>query len=211
MTAFPRSAVARRLVGFIAVLGAAGCLSKAPLATQSYSIDPPSQRAMEVLPGAVTVSVYSVRVAAPYGGTSFTYRTGDHRIERDPYALFAAPPGWMLTVAIKDYLRQSGFVRDVVEPGDGISAVAVIEPDVGELYAEFDSPGGAAGILAIRFRVLGPLAEAAPRKELLLKTYRARVPMPQQTAQAAAVAWNTALATIMDEFLPDLKASLAAH
>ena len=39
---------------------------------------------------------------------------GTHGIERDPYAHFAAPPGWLLTSAIRGYLANADFVRDAV-------------------------------------------------------------------------------------------------
>ena len=196
------------VLGLAAVVAAISCISKPPLVTRSYSIDPPATRAESALPDAAIVSLTSVRVAAPYGGTSFVYRTGEHRIERDPYALFAAPPGWMLTQAIGGYLRDADFIRDVVYPAGGIPVVAAIEADATELCAELGGPGEATAILALRFRVVTPPAGTTPAKDLLLKTYTQRVPMPERTAVAAADAWNKALAAIMKEFLADLKAVL---
>jgi hypothetical protein len=197
-------------VGLFAALAAAGCVSKPPLATRSYSIDAPPHPAVDALPDAAFVSLSRVRVAAPYAGTSFVYRTGEHRIERDPYALFAAPPGWMLTAAISGYLRDADFIGDVVEPGGEIPITAAIEADATELCAELGGAGGPEAILTLRFRVRTPAAGVKRGKDLLLKTYAERIPMPQPTATAAADAWNEALAAIMKTFLADLKAALAS-
>jgi len=192
------------------LLGAAACVSKSPLATQSYSIDPPARATAEDLPGAVVVSLLRVSVAPPYAGVSFVYRTGEHRIERDPYALFAAPPGWMLTSAISGYLRGADFIRDVVEPASEIPIAAAIEVDATELCAELGSPGDPMAIMTLRFRVMSPPSGTTTAKDLLLKTYSQRIPMPRRSAQAAVDAWNQALAAIMNEFEADLKAALAS-
>jgi len=209
-TVRPSRAAAVALV-LAAVLVAAACVSKSPLATQSYSIDPPARAAASDLPDAVVVSLLRVSVAPPYSGTSFVYRTGEHRIERDPYALFAAPPGWMLTTAISGYLRDADFIRDVVEPASEIPIAAAIEADATELCAELGRPGDPVAILTLRFRVISPMSGTTAPTDLLLKSYTQRVPMPQRSAQAAADAWNQALATIMKEFEADLKAILASR
>ena len=71
----PVRVVIRKALALAAVC-AAGCVSKAPLAVQSYTIDPPASSAAIDLPGAVVVSMSRVRVAPPYAGTSFAYRIG---------------------------------------------------------------------------------------------------------------------------------------
>ena len=193
------------------LLGAAACVSKSPLATQSYSIDPPARATAEDLPGAVVVSLLRVSVAPPYAGVSFVYRTGEHRIERDPYALFAAPPGWMLTTAISGYLRGADFIRDVVEPASELPVAAAIEVDATELCAELGRPGDPAAIMTLRFQVMTLPSGTKPARDLLLKTYNQRIPLAQRSAQAAADAWNQALATIMQEFETDLKTVLPSR
>ena len=86
----PVRVVIRKALALAAVC-AAGCVSKAPLAVQSFTIDPPAPSAAVDQARAVVVSMARVRMAPPYAGTSFTYRMGGHRVERDPYATFAAP------------------------------------------------------------------------------------------------------------------------
>ncbi len=147
-----------------------------------------------------------VDVAAPYGGLSFVYRSGDHGIERDPYASFAVSPGWMLSTAIRGYLRNAPFVRDVVSPGTGVPFAASIEAHATELYADLGSSPVA--VLSLQFRVLSSPSSGAPLRELLLKTYTERVALESRTAQAAAKAWNEALASIMKSFAADLERAI---
>ncbi len=203
------AASARRMTPLacaIALAAAAGCISKSALVPQSYAIDPPPLASSLPPEGGTTLSLARVDVAPPYAGLSFVYRTGDHGIERDPYASFAVSPGWMLTSAIRGYLRNAPFVRDVVLPGAGLPFSVSIEARATELYADLGSSPVA--VLTLQIRVLRPAAAGAPLRELLLKSYTERVPLESRSAQAAAHAWNAALAAIMKGFLTDLQAAL---
>jgi uncharacterized lipoprotein YmbA len=203
------SSPARRLA--LAAALAVGCVSKPPLAIQSYAIDPPPPRAGAASSGAAVVSLSRVGVAPPYAGTSFVYRTGEHRIERDPYAVFAAAPGWMLTAAIRGYLRNSDFVRDVVDPAGNLPVDVAIEADASELCADLSGAGEAAAVLTLRFRVLSPADGITPAKELLQKTYARRLALGERTPASIAQAWNRELSEIMREFEADLKPVLPAR
>jgi len=202
----PVRVVLRKALALAAVC-AAGCVSKAPLAVQSFTIDPPAPSAAVDRAGAVVVSMARVRMAPPYAGTSFTYRMGGHRVERDPYATFAAPPGWMLTTAVRGYLRNADFIRDVVEPGGELPVVASIEADAGVLTADL-AEGDATAVLALTFRVYTPAAGAALEKEMFRKTYTRTRSLGRRDADAIADAWNRELAEIADEFLADLRPAL---
>lgn len=190
----------------IALGAAAGCVSKAALVPQSYAIDPPALAAAVPAAGGRILSLSRVDVAPPYAGLSFVYRSGDHAIQRDPYASFAVSPGWMLSSAIRGYLRNAAFIRDIVFPGDGLQADASIEARATELYADLGSSPVA--VLSLQVRVLSPAAAGAPVRELLLKSYTERVPMEVRSAQAAANGWNAALSSIMQSFLSDLQGAL---
>lgn len=187
------------------VLAAAGCASKPPVAPQSFSIDPPAARAAAPASDSRVLSLAWVDVAPPYAGKPFVYRVGTHGIERDPYASFAAAPGAMLTSAIRGYLLDAPFVRDIVAPGGAMPAVAAIEAEATELYADLSTTAESASVLSMQFRVLAPAAGTAPASELLRKTYGQRVALRERTAAAAAAGWNQALGDIMTAFLADLK------
>jgi hypothetical protein len=175
---------------------------------QTFTIDPPALRPSPA-PGATCVlSLRLAEVAPTYAGVDLIYRVGPHAVDRDPYASFAAPPALMLTNAIRVYLRDADWVRDVVMPGEGLPVAADIEPAILELAGDFTSGGEPAAVMTLHFRVLAPGVGAAAEKEILLKSYTRRRPLSQRTAVAVVAAWNEALGEIMAEFVPDLQKAL---
>ena len=123
-----------------------------------------------------------------------------------PYASLAAPPSRLLTAAMRGYLRDSDYVRDVVAPGEGLPVDADARARAAGALRGFQQPGRAGrGPDAAHPRPVRPGAGAAPEREILLRTYTRRVPLSQRTAVAVVAAWNRALGEIMAEFLADLK------
>jgi cholesterol transport system auxiliary component len=197
----------RALALAAAVLACAACPSKLAMTPQTFTLDPPPPRAVPA-PGATRVlALRPAEVAPAYAGISLIYRTGDHEVDRDPYASFAAPPGLLVTSAIRVYLRDADFVRDVVGPGEGVPVDARIEPALMELFGDFTKTDAPAAVMVIHFRVLTP---AIPDREILLKTYTVRRPISRRTAEAVVAAWNEDLGEIMAEFIGDLKAVVPA-
>jgi uncharacterized lipoprotein YmbA len=190
-----------------ALLAVTGCLSKPALVSQSFSIDPPAPQSGSS-PGGVVVAVARVEVAPLYSGMALVYRTGEHSLGRDPYARFGAPPGWLLTAAIRGYLANADFVRDVVAPGSATRPQATVEVGVSTLAGELHA-GSSSAVLTMRFRVLFDQS-ARGLSEALLRTYSKAVPIPRPTARDVVNGWNQGLAEIMAEFLSDLRGSLAA-
>ena len=111
--------VARGLV-LAAALLACACASKLPAAPETFTIDPPPPRPVPAATANRIVSLRGVEVAPTYAGSELVYRVGEHAIERDPYASLAAPPSRLLTAAMRGYLRDSDYIRDVVAPGEGL-------------------------------------------------------------------------------------------
>jgi ABC-type uncharacterized transport system auxiliary subunit len=195
------------VIAAVALLSAA-CASKFPQAPQTFTLDPPAARTAPA-PGATRVlSLRRAEVSPTYAGVEFVYRVGEHGIDRDPYASFAAAPSWLVTAAIRGYLRNADFVRDVVAPGEGVPVDADIEPAVLELAGDFTNASEPAAVLSIHFRAVAPGVGAAPATEILLKAYTKRRPLSHRTAAAVVEAWNAALAEIMADFGADLKAAL---
>ncbi len=193
------------LAGLLAAaLAAGGCVAKTGLVSQVYAIDPP-RRVDRSASATAVLALRPVYVASVYADTSLIYRVGDHRIERDPYAYWGASPGQMLTAAALGYLRNSGFVRDVILAGEGLSVNAIVEPSVSEFCGDFSDPSQATAVLSMQFRVLAPASGASPAREILLQNYRQSVPVTPRTAQGVAAALNQALADVMKQFLGDLE------
>ena len=190
-----------------ALLLSAGCASKLPQSPQTFTLDAPPPPAVPALGANRVVALRQAEAAPAYAGAELVYRVGEHAIERDPYASFAAPPAWLLTSALRGYLRGADYIRDVVVPGEGVPVDAEIEPALVEIAGDFRGATPEA-VLVIHFRVLAPATAGAPTREILLKTYTARRPIARHAASAVVAAWNEALAAIAAEFLADLKAAL---
>jgi hypothetical protein len=198
----------RAAVFAAAALLSAACASKFPRAPQTFTIDPPPVRDVPAAGATGVLSLRRADTAPAYAGIELVYRTGEHGIERDPYASFAAPPAWLVTAAMRGYLRNADFVRDVVVPGEGVPVDAAIEPNVLELAGDFTNASEPTAVLTIHFRVVAPGVGAAPPTEILLKSYSKRRPLSRRTAAAVVEGWNAGLGEIMAEFLVDLKAAL---
>ena len=202
-----RSTSRRFALASVALVAAIGCLTKPALVSRSFTIDPPAPRSAGS-PGGVILTVARVDVLPPFSGQALVYRLGEHGFERDPYARFAAPPSWLLTVAIRGYLANADFVRDVVAPGDGARSDATIQASVLQMAGDLRGNESSA-VLTLRFRVLsGPAVRERP--VILLKTYSKTVPIAHSAARDVVDAWNHGLAEIMAEFQADLQTALTA-
>ncbi len=203
--AFARPARAARGLALAGALLSCACASKLARTPETFTIDPPPPRPIPASAANRIVSLRSFEVAPTYAGTDLVYRVGEHSIERDPYASLAAAPARLLTGAMRGYLRDCDYIRDVVAPGQGLPVDADLEPVLLDLSGDFSNPAEPAAVLTIRIRVLTGPAGAAPEREILLKAYTRRIPLAQRTASAVVAAWNRALGEIMAEFLADLK------
>jgi cholesterol transport system auxiliary component len=200
----------RRLAELLPVLAVTGgCLAKPSLVPQLFSIDPPAVQETGRLGGVYVVSVKKAQVSPLFEGRALVYRTGEHRLERDPYASFAAPPGDMLTGAIRAYLRNAAFARDVVEPGAELRADLLVEVYAAEISGDLRGADDPAAVLRLRFRVSTLGAEHDRGPPLFEKDYSCRTRVARRTADAIATAWNEGLTKVMKEFVGDLEAVLA--
>src|SRR5262249_23645081 len=155
------------------------------------------------------LSLARVEVAPPYSGQRFVYQVGENEFEIDPYAKFIAPPSWLLTVAIRGYLANADFVRDVTVSGRGGRPDAIVEVTVSQLAGEL-RPGGSSAVLALRIRVVPEGAGGRRGSEILLKDYSKTIAVPQATAGDIIHGWNQGLAEIMQEFESDLRSALTS-
>jgi len=201
----------RALAGLVPALAlAGGCLAKPALVPELFSIDAPATQEPRSAAGAFVVAVKKVEVAPAFDGRALVYRTGEHRLERDPYASFAAPPGDLLTGAVRGYLRNAPFARDVVEQGGAPRVdLLVVEVLADEISGDLRPADHAAAILRLRFLVTAGGAGQPRGEPLLEKEYARRAPVPRRTAQAIATGWNEELSGVMTEFVGDVEAALA--
>jgi uncharacterized lipoprotein YmbA len=188
-----------RLRCVVVALSLLACLTRPSIVPQTFSIDAPV-RAGAACEGAPVLALRRVEVASEIDSPHLVYRLKDHRLERDPYATLAAPPGDVLTQAIRAYLRSAGVARDVVEPGSAIPPDWIVDVYASDLSGDFTRNDPAA-VIALQFRVLPATGSGAP---VLDKTYVSRRVIPGRTASAVVAAWNAGLAEIMAAFARDI-------
>jgi uncharacterized lipoprotein YmbA len=194
-----------KAVTAVALLGA-GCLARPALVPRTYSIDAPALARPATDPAAPVIEVRPVEVAAELDDPGLLYRLEGHRLERDPYAVLAAPPGELLTQAVERHLRGAGVARSVVEAGSAVPADWLVDVHALDLAGDFTRPDAPAGVVVLQFRVRPPAGGGAP---ILDRVYQSRRPLPRRTASAVVAAWNDGVSEIMFSFAQDLGRALA--
>ena len=198
-----------RLLGLLlGVFGAAACVSKPPLGSQIFSIDPPPITTKTVAPGARVVSVDRVEVAPEVAGRSLTYRIGPHSFERDPYAVLAASPRDLVLSLLRTSLDNADFVQEVVDIGGPIAPDVLVEAYVNALEGDFTVKDKPVAVVGLELMVFASPPPPEPVSPVLRKAYVRRLPLSEKTASAVANAWNQALTDAVAEFLTDMKAAL---
>ena len=182
--------------------GLAGCMSRPALEHQTFVLQPTMPVNTATPKGQAIVAIRTMEVSPLFESRAFVYRTGADRYQVDPYAGFLISPSGALGIPIRDYLRQSGVVKDVVEPGSPLQADTVLEIHVTELYGDLRS-GQPAAVLSMRFMFFDA---RKPKTEppFLEKTYQRRIPLQEKTAAALVAGWNQALAQTLGEVTSDL-------
>jgi hypothetical protein len=192
------------LAALVLAAAVSGCASKPPLAVQRFTLAIPDGPIPAPGPAARLVALPPVRVNPVYLDPSLVYRIAGGRVESDPYASLAAAPRFLVTSAIRAYLLRQPGVKNVVQGFAGPAGLTV-DVVVQEMTGDFSRPADPAGVLSLEVSFYGgdPVPGTAP---LLQKVYTRREALPERTAGAVVVAWDRALASIMQELGTDLAA-----
>jgi hypothetical protein len=194
-------------VSRLVLLGAClltGCLSKPPLAKQSFTFAMPSGRASYSSVSSRVLGIRSIEVATPYQGRLLVYRTGESSYEKDPYAELIASPADSLGASIRAYLRLSGLFKAVTEAGSSLKPNTMAEIYVPLLYGDFRKPQEGASVLNLRC-VFFDAPGQVPGRMLFQREYSRRIAVKGRTAAGVMAAWDQALKEIMSEMVADLK------
>ena len=173
-----------------------------PQAT-TYLIDlsadsaPPSVRRC---PEALRVG--NVRVAAAYAGSALVYRLDEVRYAADPYSAFVADPGAMLGNQIAQWLERAGPFSTVAQPGSTQPASYVLEATVAELYGDFREGRAPAAVLTVQFALIDQTS--ARPKVTYQRTITRRIDLPKASPDALVRGYDTALAQMLSQVVPDL-------
>lgn len=206
-----RSSRRFRPVSFVAVLGLCatmallftGCLTRPALAYRTYALSGPARADGTPTTNRLVLMLRSCTVSPLFEDRAFVYRIGPEAYEHDPYAGFLVSPGTALAIPVKDYLRQSGAFRAVIEPGTMLTADRWLEIYVAELYGDFRTRSQPAAVLTMRFTFFG--SESGQLTDVQFdRSYTRRIPLTENTAVSVVAGWNQALAEIMTEVTAQL-------
>jgi hypothetical protein len=203
----PKLSRAGASIAAIAVIFAAtGCLSRVASPARTYAFSTVGA-APNPNPGSRVLGIRALRVAPPFDGRAFVYRTGAALYIRDPYAEFLDSPTDELASPAREWLRRGGNFSAVAEPGSLVKPNVLSEVSVTELYGDFRQPDRPAAVFTVRFVFLDAL-NGVPGKILLAREYSRNEPLKERTASALMDAWNREFGEIFAEVNQELSDNL---
>ena len=193
----------------LALLAACSVITRPAPVRQTFLLAPSLPPAVsQAQPGALRVG--NIKVAAPFRGKSFVYRTGDLSFETDYYVEFLVPPAAMLTEQTARALDRAKPFARIAGPGAAADAEWVLDGFAAALYADTRETGKPAAELAITYYLTA--AGGAERTPVWTREYRRHAPMRNSSPTAYAEALNTAFGEIVAELARDLaSAQLPKH
>lgn len=206
----PSPVLRRRVLNAVALVAIAALLASCSLSRQAatkrtFLLDPLAPSAAAVRkPLALRVGV--VNVATPFRAKSFVYRESELKYEADFYDEFFVAPAAMLSEATARALASANVFRRVISPGAAAADDSdyVLDGFVSELYGDMREAAKPTAVLTVTF-YLSPANLAVPNV-LWSREYRQRVPASESSPEALALAWNTALSTVLADLARDLAA-----
>jgi hypothetical protein len=173
-----------------------GCLARPHLDKETFAFTPAPPLASQVTAGHRVLGIRTLKVAAPFAGREFVYRTGESSYDRDPYAEFMVPPAEALETPIRIGLRQTGVFGAVVEAGSASKPDTLAEIHVDQLFGDFRHPGSPTAVMTVRF-VFFDAPNGMAGKEIMQREYTREIPLKAPTAAIVMDGWNKALAEIL--------------
>lgn len=162
-----------------------------------------SENGATATPEREVLRVRRLRVASPYDGNGFVYRTHDDQFRTDYYNGFIAAPAELLTTELIGWLSRAGPFEAVVDAASAVPARYVLEGNVTALYGDYADQAAPRAVLAIRIFVLDQLAKA---QIVFQKEYQATAPITSGSATSLVKGWSSAFRSALEQIAADLTA-----
>jgi cholesterol transport system auxiliary component len=193
---------ARRALVVAAAVAIAGCSATRPSPVkQTFLLDPPAPAAA-AKPQPSSLRMGTVTVAAPFRGRGFVSREGELRYETDFYNEFLVPPATLIGELTGRALERATVFALVAPATASTDTDWLLDGFVTSMYVDAREPARMAAEVDISYYVLR--ADGSSGLPVWTQTYRQRVPLAAQNAQAYAGALNVALGNVFTDLARDL-------
>lgn len=205
---FVLAVVAPLALGAILALGA--CAAAGPVPTDTFyrlTVEPP---AVPVVSGPPRVEALEVRPLDADGilaerALVFSDGSDGGSLRQYSYHFWAEAPTQAVQRELAEYLRRSGIAGQVVTPRFRVRPDVDVQGRIGRLEQVLESGGAAQAVVEVE---LGAERVGRDGGLVLLRTYRAEVPVASPDAAAATEAMRRALSDIFARFTADLAQAL---
>jgi len=187
----------------LGVLGLTGCLSRPALNRETFTFNPPANGLTNQPAGNRVLGLRKLEIAAPFGGRSLVYRTGEFSYARDPYAEFLESPDEELMDPVREWLRRQSNFKDVVVNGSAITPDSLVEIHISRMFGDFRQSAHPLAILTMQFTFFDA-PKGIPGKVIFQREYSRSISLSVPSAAELMKGWDQALGEILPEVSSDL-------
>jgi len=144
-----------------------------------------------------------LRVASPYNGQAFVYKTTGNEFRTDYYNGFIAAPDQLLTGSLIAWLLRAGPFDSVVDVASGIPARYVLEGNVTALYGDYSDKAIPKAVMVVRIFLLDD--HDANLRIMFEKQYSATSAIERGNVNSLVKGWGIAFRQILEQMTADLR------
>lgn len=190
------------LLAIVSLLLVSCSLSRPATERRSYLLQSaPDSMAPGPFPASIRIA--PVTVSPAFEGKCFIYRTGEQSFETDFYNEFLIAPRSMMTGYLINWLQARGLFKEVHTTGTYRRADFLLDSHINAIYGDFRTPASPTATVEIRW-TLSSQGNNGAHEQLLARTLREKISLAEPSAEALAMAYDTALYRIMQQLEQDM-------
>jgi len=192
---------------FAAVLADGCSLRKAYPAKHTFLLEARRAGDSRASTGSPVLQVRNLRLAAPFDGKGFVYRTTGLGYQSDFYNEFLVTPRTLLTEQVRQWLGASGLFQCVLDPSSKAEQTHSLEGNVSALYGDFRDDAAPKAVLEAEFFLINE--QTTSPQIVFHQSYRQQVALRNRAPETLAEGWSKAVEKTLTELEADLAKTLA--